>query len=106
MPAPFACDMTAIPPGERRAHHDLIRRLMSEVVEEIVELPDGLGFRFPEAEYESVARFLARERLCCPFLTFTLAIGPARGPLWLRLTGPEGAQEFIRAELHLPSAAR
>lgn len=41
MATPFACDMTAIPASERGAHHALIRRLMSEAVEEITELRDG-----------------------------------------------------------------
>jgi hypothetical protein len=40
--------MTAIPPEGRGAHHALIRRLMTEAVEEIRE-------------------FVGRERLCCPF---------------------------------------
>jgi hypothetical protein len=69
-----------------------------------VELPDGLAFRFPAEAYDTVVRFLAGERLCCPFLTFTLEITPERGALWLRLTGPAGIKEFIRAELHLPTA--
>ncbi len=104
MSIPFACDMTAIPREQRGAHHALIRRLMTEAVEEISELPDGLSFRFPPEEYDSVAEFIGRERLCCPFLSFTLDISPERGPLYLRLTGAAGVKDFIRAELHLPAA--
>jgi hypothetical protein len=100
----FACDMTAIPAEKRGAHHALIRRLMTEAVEEISELPDGLAFRFPAKEYDAVAEFVGRERLCCPFLTFALAIAPERGPLTLRLTGADGVKDFIRAELHLPAS--
>jgi hypothetical protein len=102
-PTPFACDMTAIPAEERGAHHALIRRLMSEV-SEVRELPDGLAFRFPADAYDAVARFVARERLCCPFLHFALDVAPERGLLWLRLTGAEGVKAFIRAELRLPDA--
>jgi len=47
---------------------------------------------------------VSRERLCCPFLGFTLEVGPDRGPLRLHLTGPDGVAPFIRAELHLPAA--
>jgi hypothetical protein len=43
----FACDMAAIPPEERGAHHALIRRLMPEAAE----------------EYDAVTQFVARERL-------------------------------------------
>jgi hypothetical protein len=102
MAIPFACDMTAIPAEKRGIHHALIRRLMTQAVEEIIELPDGLAFRFPAAEYEGVTEFVGRERLCCPFLTFALEVSPVRGPLLLRLTGAEGIKDFIRAELGLP----
>lgn len=98
--------MTAIPPEQRGPHHALIRHLMTVAVEEISELPDGLAFRFPAEEYDAVTEFVGRERLCCPFLTFTLEVSPDRGPLWFRLTGAEGVKDFIRAELHLPVIAR
>ena len=93
--------MTAIPWEQRGAHHALIHRLMTEAVEEISELPDGLAFRFPAEEYEAVTEFVGRERLCCPFLTFTLDVSPERGPLHLQLTGTAGVKDFIHAELHL-----
>ncbi len=102
MTSPFACDMTAISAAERPTHHALIRRLMAETVEHIDELPDGFAFRFPAVEYDAVVRFLAGERLCCPFLRFTLDVAPNHGPLQLRLTGAEGVKDFIRAELNLP----
>jgi hypothetical protein len=101
MTSPFACDMTAIPAEQRIAHHALIRRLMTEVVEEIIDLEDGLAFRFPEHEFDAVTEFVGRERLCCPFLTFTLEVAADRGPLHLRLTGAEDVKAFIRAELDL-----
>ena len=97
----FACDMTAIAAEQRGAHHALIRRLMTEAVEDVSELPDGLAFRFAASEYEPVTEFIARERLCCPFLTFRLEVSPEHGPLLLHLTGAEGVKDFIRAELGL-----
>src|SRR5262245_21568946 len=106
MAIPFACDMTAIPAGQRGLHHALIRRLMAEAVEDIGELPDGLVFRFPASEYDAVTEFVGRERLCCPFLSFTLDLAPDQGPLVLQLTGAEGVKEFIRAELNLPPRLR
>jgi hypothetical protein len=105
MSLPFACDMTAIPPEKRGPHHALIRRLMTQAVKEISELPDGLAFRFPAEEYDAVTEFVGRERLCCPFITFELDIAPKRGPVLLRLRGAEGVKDFIRAELHLPAIA-
>ena len=106
MSTPFACDMTAIPAEQRPAHHALIRRLMTDEVESISELPSGLAFRFPAEAYDAVTEFVAGERLCCPFLTFALEVSPDRGPLQLRLTGAEGVKDFIRAELQLPTVTR
>jgi hypothetical protein len=103
MTSPFACDMTAIPPSERPAHQALTRRLMTEALVELRELPDGLAFRFAAAECEAVMRFVDQERRCCPFLRFALEVAPDRGPLWLRLTGGQGVKAFVRAELHLPA---
>ena len=104
MPVPFACDMTAIPARLRDAHHLLTRRLMDDVVQQVRELPDGLEFRFAAEEYDAVAEFVRLERLCCPFLVFSLEVSPNHGPLTLRLTGSEGVKDFIRAELRLPAA--
>jgi hypothetical protein len=104
MTIPFACDMTAIPTDLRSVHHRLIRHLMTEAVERVQELPDGFGFRFPAGEYDSVTEFVERERLCCPFLGFTLEVTPDQASLVLRITGPEGVKDFVRAELHLPGA--
>ena len=103
MSVPFACDLTAIPVRLRAAHHQLTRRLMDDVVQEVREVPDGLEFRFAAEEYDGVAEFVRLERLCCPFLGFALELSPDRGPLILHLTGPEGVKDFIRTELHLPS---
>jgi hypothetical protein len=103
---PFACDMTAIPAEQRGAHHALIRRLMTEAVEEIRELPNGLAFRFPAEEYNAVTELIGGERLCCPFLAFSLEVSPERGSLLLRLTGAQGVKEFIRAELQIPLFTR
>ena len=98
----LACDMSALPVEERDAHQVLIRRLMGAVVE-IVELADGFAFRFARAESAAVVRFVSGERLCCPFLGFTLELAPDHGPLWLRVTGPDGAKAILRVELQLPT---
>jgi hypothetical protein len=99
----FACDMTAIPAGERVPHHQLIRRLVDQVAEETTELPDGFEFQFPSTEFQAVTEFVGRERLCCPFIAFSLEAPPDKGSLSLRLTGADGVKDFIRAELGLPT---
>ena len=87
----LACDMTAIPSAERDRHASVVRSLFAAVAE-VRDLPDGHAFRLP-------AEFISRERLCCPFFTFTIAVEPARGPIWLQITGPAGAKAIFAAEL-------
>ncbi len=96
---PIACDMTALDAGQRERQRLLMERFRASVEEER-SLPDGYAFRL-QADAETIlaaAEFISIERLCCPFLTFALEVGPAGSPLWLRLTGSAGAKEFIEAE--------
>jgi len=44
---------------------------------------------------------MENERRCCPFMTFEVVVAPSSGPIWLRMTGPEGTREVLRAELEL-----
>jgi hypothetical protein len=43
-----------------------------------------------------IAAFIPSERLCCPFFTFTLEITPARGPIWLQITGNAQVKTFLQ----------
>ncbi|HEX2203658.1 MAG TPA: hypothetical protein VHG91_10185 [Longimicrobium sp.] len=97
---PFACDMSAIAPGERPLHLAAIRDVFG-AVEAVEELPDGYAFRLPgdSATLARAADFIDKERLCCPFFGFVLKLEPAGGPLWLHLTGREGVKPFIQAEI-------
>jgi hypothetical protein len=98
---PLACVPAAIPADARPAHFALARRLFTGSVQERGDLPDGLAFRFAADAFEQVARFVANERRCCPFLRFEIAVEPDGGPAWLRMTGPAGTRDFLRAELRL-----
>jgi hypothetical protein len=102
---PLACVPAAIPADERTAHFALAQRLFTGSVQERGDLLDGLAFRFAADDFEQVARFVANERRCCPFLRFEIAVepdgGPDGGPVWLRMTGPAGTRDFLRAELRL-----
>jgi hypothetical protein len=95
---PLACDLGAIPAGERTAHELLAKQLFFDAAPEREDLADGYAFKFRADQYSLVAGFIANERLCCPFFRFTLEVEPAQGPLWLRLTGGDGVKDFIRAE--------
>lgn len=96
---PIACVPGAIPAEKRAQHFALIARLFGDALREQREIPEGYAFRFDAGSFSDVASFVDNERRCCPFLTFALELTPGGGPLWLRLTGPEGAREFVDAEL-------
>jgi hypothetical protein len=94
---PIACDLSAMDTSQRERHRAVIERWRQKV-QEIVELTDGYAFRFEpdDALFLDLAEFVTLERRCCPFLGFALALDPAGGSMWLRLTGPDGAKEFVR----------
>jgi len=62
----------------------------------------GNGFEFTLSNESGViveiGRFISGERLCCPFLEFSLKVASDREPISLTLTGPVGTQEFLRLE--------
>jgi hypothetical protein len=67
-------------------------------VQEIEELSDGWAWRLPSTSdlLLLVAEDLNMERLCCPFVHYTLEIPPNRGDFQLKMTGGEGVKEFLR----------
>ncbi|TMG84255.1 MAG: hypothetical protein E6H78_10330 [Betaproteobacteria bacterium] len=97
----IVCVPGAIPPGERAAHFELGLRVFAELAEERIDLPSGIALRLAGDNLSQVARFVANERKCCPFLHIEVEIAPGAGPMWLRLTGPPGTRELIEAELGL-----
>ncbi len=51
-------------------------------------------------QYPLVATYIANERLCCPWLRFTLEVtGPGQGPFWLRITGGPAVKAALQAAL-------
>ena len=106
---PLACVPGAIPPAERAAHFALVTRLFADVARERSDLPageDGYAYRFDADALDDLARWIANERRCCPFLTFTVEPAPGGGPVWVRLAGPPGTRELLDAELPASPGAR
>jgi hypothetical protein len=93
----IACDLTAIDTNEREQHFLTVEQLFA-AVQYREELPDGYAFRLPTEHLLDAAHFMANERLCCPFFTFTLQQEANGGPLWLKLTGSAEVKQFIQAE--------
>jgi hypothetical protein len=93
---PVACDLGAFDPVQEAEHRRLLARVSSAVLGR-ESLPDGYALRYPQDPEMllDVARFVALERDCCPFFTFTIVMEPPGGSLWLRLTGPSGTKDIV-----------
>jgi hypothetical protein len=95
----IACNPGAIASADRDAHGALSRSIFSaETILEVKELANGYGFRLPldTAMLHKVVSFIANERLCCPFFTFTLVVGEQ---LWLQLTGTPEVKDLIQSDI-------
>jgi hypothetical protein len=94
----FACVPHAIAPAIRDEHFKSIAQLFGELAREKCVITDGYRYRFDSSAFATVASFIANERLCCPFLAFSLSVTPDAGPIWLQVSGPEGTPAFLDAE--------
>jgi len=98
---PLVCDMNVFTPAERESHIQNTTNLFQSV-QAIQEVENGYEFIFPNpGSPETLAaftEFIHNERLCCPFLKFTLIVNTDPQPISLTLSGPESTQEFLRAE--------
>jgi hypothetical protein len=95
----IACNPRAIAPAHRGEHAALSQSIFSsETILEVKELENGYGFRLPmdTAMLHKVVSFIANERLCCPFFTFTLVVGEQ---LWLQLTGTPEVKTLIQSDI-------
>lgn len=96
---PLACNMAVFTPAQRESHIQTTMELI-RAVESVQGMESGYEFRFPnQTEFIlKIAEFISNERLCCPFLKFSLKVISNNEPVSLLLTGPTGTQEFLRAE--------
>ena len=95
---PIACVPNAVTPDQQEYWvKEIVPKLYKGVLE-IQELPNGWAWRLPSTSeiLMLVAEDLNMERLCCPFVNYTLEIEPNHGPFWLRWTGGEGVKEFLQ----------
>lgn len=96
---PLACNMNVFSPAQREAHIQTTAELI-QGVESVRDVANGYEFQFPNETgiISRIAEFISNERLCCPFLEFSLNVISNNGPISLKLTGPVGTQEFLREE--------
>ncbi len=98
--SPIACDMSVLSPAQRETHLATSRELFSKL-RAIKEVADGYEFWLGDETDAilKVAEFVMLEKLCCPFLNFTILVEAEGGPVTLRLTGREGVKAFVREEI-------
>lgn len=90
----IACDLSALDNPDR--HKKRFEALFRDR-EEVREVEGGLAVRFPGATRyaERVLDFISRERQCCPFLTFEIAIEHEERGVWLYMGGDDRVEEYI-----------
>jgi hypothetical protein len=95
----FYCNLRALGSAERDRLRQLAEKLKAARLE-TKELPDGYAFRLNTelVSISDLAEWISSERKCCPFFDFEIELQRDRGPLWLKLRGPEGVKEFLRHE--------
>ena len=103
---PLVCSMDVFTHSEREDHMQRTAQLYRSV-QEIREHENGFEFVFPNESkiIRELAEFISNERLCCPFLKFTLEVAPDKEPILLQISGPDGTKEFLQAEFHAAFAS-
>jgi hypothetical protein len=68
-----------------------------------IETHNGYKYEFEcgDVALDTLTAFIKSERLCCEFFVFKLTVSGKDQPVWLELSGPEGAREFIKDEIGL-----
>ncbi|HEV8285077.1 MAG TPA: hypothetical protein VGQ09_12255 [Chitinophagaceae bacterium] len=92
----IACKLTS--PELQKRKEQVIASLKAKVLNR-QELKDGYNYHFKATDeiFDEVTSFIKTERQCCDFFTFNLSISDEN--IWLTITGPEGAKEFIEMEM-------
>ena len=96
---PLACRVNALDKTQRRRQQELLDVMRRSALAK-EELPLGYAFRLKAeaALFQQAAEWISLERLCCPFVEFTLEWKQGE-TVWVRLTGAPGVKEFIALEM-------
>jgi hypothetical protein len=95
-----ACKLTSPEMQKRKA--EVLAVLKLKVIDR-QELANGYKYQFEGSDtlLDQVIAFIKSERACCDFFTFDLSVSDKQSNIWLSITGPEGAKEFIKMEMDL-----
>src|ERR1051325_614984 len=96
----LACKLTSPELQQRKA--TVIASLKRQLLE-TKELENGFAFKFNGSDkmIDELTEFAKSERQCCDFFTFNISISGDTSIVWMELTGPKEAKEFVRTEMNL-----
>jgi hypothetical protein len=83
-------------PTERAQHLERSRALF-RAVERLTEHSDGFGLQVASSWRAEVWHWVEAEGRCCPFYRFAVGEEYDGASLLLRVSGPHGAKEILRA---------
>jgi hypothetical protein len=100
---PIACDITVFSNSERTQYIAVAKSLF-EHARQIIEHEDGFTFVFEQSPLleMQIAKWVSKEKRCCPFFSFDLSRAEQPPSLKLRIVGPNRAKDILRpvADLH------
>jgi hypothetical protein len=94
MPLFPGCTLT---PEEQLAQFDDLLPGLLPLAADRIELSTGYRYRFENQPgiVSRIGNVVDRQRQCCRFFRFQLALDPDLGPITLEVSGPEGAKAFL-----------
>ena len=96
--AKLTCKLTT--PELQQRKRTVIAELKA-LVKERKEDAKAVSYKFESIDknIDLVSSFIKTERLCCDFFEFTLEVESDSKFMWLKLSGPDGVNQFIREEV-------
>ena len=89
---PIVCNLSS----EELVLRSQLLQSLGQAVRQTVEIDNGYAYRFDNSDIlHQLVDVVDAERRCCTFLSFSIALTPGNGPIWLRITGPQGTREFL-----------
>ena len=91
------CKLTTAELAERKK---TVLKVLDLKSREKIDLPNGMSylFNYSSETVDLLTEFIKTEKECCDFFDIDLSI-ESNNRIWLSITGPEGAKDFIEAEL-------
>ena len=94
----LSCKLTT--PELQKRKETVLKDLKEQVIAK-KELENGYAFKFlgTDKVLDQLSEFIKTERACCNFFIFGLSVSGDKSEIWLELTAPEGAKNYIMTEL-------